>query len=213
MECPNCKHATSNTALLQCSHCGEAFERGPLEEFQHLEYLTEWLKDRAEISQSQKKDLLMVVEEKRSKLTAQLLPKEIKKEIVQEKPVEIKPAPVVKETPVQKAQTVSTPAPIPTPKPTPAPKPVPTPAPASVSKPAVVPAPKPAPISKPIAPPKPAPKPVAPPKPKRPPVDWKKVREQLADAVTSGALLRALLYLGAFMIVVSATVLVVRFWN
>ena len=31
--------------------------------------------------------------------------------------------------------------------------------------------------------------------------------------VVSGALLRGLLYLGAFMIVVSATILVVRFWN
>ncbi|HET7145380.1 MAG TPA: hypothetical protein VFI68_15270, partial [Anaerolineales bacterium] len=61
--------------------------------------------------------------------------------------------------------------------------------------------------------PKAAAKPVAPPKPKQPPVDWKKVRGQFADAASSGALLRALLYLGAFMIVISATVLVVRFWN
>ncbi len=59
----------------------------------------------------------------------------------------------------------------------------------------------------------PAPKPAAPPKPKQPPVDWKKVRERVVDAASSGALLRALLYLGAFMIVISATVLVVRFWN
>ncbi|MBI5823464.1 MAG: hypothetical protein HZB18_05500 [Chloroflexi bacterium] len=59
----------------------------------------------------------------------------------------------------------------------------------------------------------PAPKPVAPPKPKQPPIDWKKLQGQLADAASSGALLRALLYLGAFMIVISATVLVVRFWN
>ena len=34
----------------------------------------------------------------------------------------------------------------------------------------------------------------------------------IVEAATSGALLRALLYLGAFMIVVSATVLVIRFW-
>src|SRR4030095_2179519 len=74
-------------------------------------------------------------------------------------------------------------------------------------------------IPRPVIAPPPAPKPVvpqkpaAPPKPKRPPVDWKKVRESLADSVTSGALLRALLYLGAFMIVISATVLVIRFWN
>ncbi|HKY54881.1 MAG TPA: hypothetical protein VJM08_11270, partial [Anaerolineales bacterium] len=50
----------------------------------------------------------------------------------------------------------------------------------------------------------------APPKPPRPPIDWRKV---IVEAATSGALLRALLYLGAFMIVVSATVLVIRFWD
>jgi hypothetical protein len=61
--------------------------------------------------------------------------------------------------------------------------------------------------------PKPAPKPVEPPKPKQPPIDWKKVRERVGDAATSGALLRALLYLGAFMIVISVTVLVVLFWK
>ncbi len=60
---------------------------------------------------------------------------------------------------------------------------------------------------------KPAPKPAAPPKPKQPPIDWKKVRQQMGDAASSGALLRALLYLGAFMIVISATVLVIRFWS
>lgn len=174
MECPNCKHATSNTAILQCSHCGEAFERGPLEEFQHLEYLADWLKDRAELSALQKQDLLEIVEKKLNTLSAQLLPKA--------EPV------------VEKAQTVSTPVPLPTPAPTPAPKPVPSPAPASVSKPIAV----------------SAPKPVAPPKPAKPPMDWGKV---IAEAATSGALLRALLYLGAFMIVVSAAVLVIRFWN
>src|SRR6185503_10714484 len=41
-------------------------------------------------------------------------------------------------------------------------------------------------------------------------IDWRKV---ITEAATSGALLRALLYLGAFMIVVSATVLVIRFWD
>ncbi len=193
MECPNCKHTTNDTALLQCSHCGEAFERGPLEEFQHLEYLTSWLNDRSEISASQKRDLLESIGKKRSKLLAQLLPKEI----TQEKPVETEPV-------GEKEQAAPTPEPLPTPKITP------TPVPASVStapplstKPITAPTPKPA----------PPPKPIAPPKPKRPPVDWKKVRERFADAVTSGALLRALLYLGAFMIVISATVLVIRFWN
>ncbi len=189
MECPNCKHTTNDTALLQCSHCGEAFERGPLEEFQHLEYLTSWLKDLTAISPDQKRELLAIVEKKRDRLLDQLLPREITEE-----------KPVAKE----EAQAA------PTPKPIPSPKPIPTPKPASVSaapplttKSIAVPAPKPA----------TPPKPIVPPKPKSPPVDWKKVRERLADAVTSGALLRALLYLGAFMIVISATVLVIRFWN
>ncbi len=65
----------------------------------------------------------------------------------------------------------------------------------------------------PAAKPAPPPKPVAPPKPKQPPIDWKKVGKRVSDAASSGALLRALLYLGAFMIVISATVLVVRFWG
>ncbi|HSG45019.1 MAG TPA: hypothetical protein VLA72_17870 [Anaerolineales bacterium] len=221
MECPNCKHAASNTALLQCSHCGEAFERGPFEEYQHLEYLVEWLKDRSEISFFQRKELLTVVEKKRDKLLTQLLPKTVEKE----EPADVKPAPApVVTTPLPPTQPTVAPAPIETPKPEKSvdAKPAPVVPPPVTAKPAVVSAPKAtvAPASsvvtpKPVAPPKPkpAPKPVAPPKPKRPPVDWKKVREQIADAVTSGALLRALLYLGAFMIVVSATVLVVRFWN
>ena len=43
MECPNCKHATSNAALLQCSHCGESFERGLLEELGHIDYIKNWV--------------------------------------------------------------------------------------------------------------------------------------------------------------------------
>jgi hypothetical protein len=52
-----------------------------------------------------------------------------------------------------------------------------------------------------------------PPKPVRPKVDWAKWWERAWGLVVSGALLRGLLYLGAFMIVISAAVLVVRFWN
>lgn len=206
MECPNCKHAASNSTLLQCSHCGEAFERGPLEEFQHLEYLLLWLEKRTEISFSQQKELKKSVQKKQDALRSQLLPV-LKKET---------PAPVADVTP----------APPPKPEPAPAPMDIPQPQtkPTHVVqqpiKAAIVPPLKPAappklmPAPKPVAAkPAPAPKPVAPPKPQRPPVDWKKVRDQFADAVTSGALLRALLYLGAFMIVISATVLVVRFWN
>ena len=55
----------------------------------------------------------------------------------------------------------------------------------------------------------PAPKP----KPSEPVVDWGKLRGQIGAAAASGALLRALLYLGAFMIVVSLAILVARFWD
>jgi hypothetical protein len=190
MECPNCKHATGNTALLQCSHCGEAFERGPLEEYQHLEYLSNWLVDLSEISHVQKKELLEMVGKKQDALLKKLLPQAAP---AIQKPVEIKPAPapIAKATPVADAKPAPVAMKAETRQATP-PVPVAIPAPASKPKPTV------------------APKPAAPPKPKRPPIDWRKV---ITEAATSGALLRALLYLGAFMIVVSAAVLVIRFWN
>ena len=43
MKCPNCDHISDNSALVKCSHCGEAFERGLLEELGHLEYLQKWV--------------------------------------------------------------------------------------------------------------------------------------------------------------------------
>src|SRR6266498_627299 len=180
MECPKCKHATSDTALLQCSHCGESFERRPLEEYQHLEYLADWLVDRPEISQKLKEQLLALVENKQDTLLEQLLPKP---KIVEEP----KPAPIAEVMPPAVVIEV---------------EPKQTKILAPVVKPAIV--------AVPPSKPKAAPKPVAPPKPKRPAVDWRKV---ITGAATSGALLRALLYLGAFMIVVSAAVLVIRFWD
>ena len=60
--------------------------------------------------------------------------------------------------------------------------------------------------ARPAAPPPPA-------KPRRPPIDWGKLWEKTVQAAVSGALLRGLLYLGAFMIVVSITILVIRFWD
>jgi len=86
--------------------------------------------------------------------------------------------------PVPALEEVTPPAPL-------APMPVPTPAPAVTPL-----APRLAPL----------------PKPKRPPIDWGKVWEKIVEAAVSGALLRGLLYLGAFMIVISAAILVVRFW-
>ncbi|MGD8807452.1 MAG: hypothetical protein PVH65_16480, partial [Chloroflexota bacterium] len=53
----------------------------------------------------------------------------------------------------------------------------------------------------------------APPKPREPLIDWSRVKQKLSDAAASGMLLNVLLYLGAFMIVISAGILVVRFWE
>src|SRR5262245_1381195 len=85
MKCPNCQHRTSNTALLQCSQCGEAFERNLLEEYEHLEYLSIWLSLRSEISLGQIKQLTNVVQQKQTVIRAQLL-----RPIEGEKPVETK---------------------------------------------------------------------------------------------------------------------------
>ena len=51
------------------------------------------------------------------------------------------------------------------------------------------------------------------PAPPQPKFDWATWWERTWNIVVSGALLRGLLYLGALMIVVSAAVLVVRFWD
>lgn len=197
MKCPNCDHTSADSALVKCSHCGEAFERGQLEEWGHLEYLQKWvdryhadLGDTARFIQSrvgeQQRKLLKEIKGMAEAPKAESVPIARPEPPPAPKPVvpEVRPA-IERPTPVvmkAEAASVSTPAPLP--------------------KPAVV---------APVAPtPKPVPpKPAAPPKPPRPPIDWRKV---IVEAATSGALLRALLYLGAFLIVVSATVLVIRFW-
>jgi hypothetical protein len=46
MKCPNCHHV-SDTALLKCGACGEAYDRDTLETLQHVEYLVAWLDERA----------------------------------------------------------------------------------------------------------------------------------------------------------------------
>jgi hypothetical protein len=46
MKCPHCHHV-SDTALLECSACGETYHRATLETFQHLEYLLAWLDEQA----------------------------------------------------------------------------------------------------------------------------------------------------------------------
>jgi hypothetical protein len=198
MKCPNCDHHSDNSALVKCSHCGEAFERELLEELEQLEYLQKWVDkyrpeigDKAQFIQSrvgeQYRKLLREIKGVAEAPKAASVPLVRQEPSPAPKPVipEVKPI-IEKPTPVRmqaKATSVST----------------------------LPPAPKPA-CAAPVVPsPKPAPrKPAAPPRPPRPPIDWRKV---IVEAATSGALLRALLYLGAFMIVVSAAVLVIRFWN
>jgi hypothetical protein len=97
------------------------------------------------------------------------------------------------------AAAPSAPAPLPTPPPAAALQPRPAPAGAAVT-----------------APPRRTPEPSAPaarPKRERPRVDWRAGWGMLVEAAASGALLRGLLYLGAFMIVVSISILVLRFWE
>src|SRR5512134_2981245 len=84
MKCPNCQHTTSDTAILQCSQCGEAFERNLLEEYQHLEYLTRWLADRPELSFSQMRRLTDSIEKRKNVIIAQLLPKAAEADIAPE---------------------------------------------------------------------------------------------------------------------------------
>src|SRR3990170_4218683 len=43
MKCPNCDRVSDQSALVKCSHCGESFERGLLEELGHLDYLQKWV--------------------------------------------------------------------------------------------------------------------------------------------------------------------------
>src|SRR5262245_9417866 len=57
MKCPNCAHV-SDTALLKCSACGEAYDRAALETLQHLEYVVDWLNAQAGESAAEARQLL-----------------------------------------------------------------------------------------------------------------------------------------------------------
>jgi len=76
-------------------------------------------------------------------------------------------------------------------------------------------APTPAPAREPAPAPTPVPEPVPVARPTRPAItfDWGRWWDRAWGLVVSGALLRGLLYLGAFMIVVAAAVLAVRYWD
>jgi hypothetical protein len=100
--------------------------------------------------------------------------------------------PVAVETPAPAAEVAVEASPLPAPEPPPV-----TEVPAETV---------PAPEATPVAPP-------APPQPRRPLIEWGKLWDKTVEAFVSGAALRGLLYLGAFMIVVSAMVLVVVYWD
>ena len=190
MKCPNCNHASDDSLLLSCSECGSAFERGPLEKLQHLDFMRQWLE---EYDLSDANDTVHIIARKIQEQYEEML-----KEIKGEQVLEEEEGPAIQEiTPEPEFIPTETPEPVSIPEAI-------APSVAETKIEVVVP---------PIPKPAPPPKITAPPKPKRPPIDWKKVRERIGEAASSGALLRALLYLSAFMIVVSATVLVVRFWN
>ena len=189
MKCPNCNHVSDDSSLLKCSQCEDAFERGQLEELGHIDYMQKWLED---YDLSNANDTIRIISKKVQEQREEIL-KEIKGEHVHEEET-----PIVQEiSPEPAISLIDIPEPVSIPEAT-------APSVAETKIEPVIPVP---------LEPAPPPKKVVPPKPKRPPVDWKKVRARFAEAATSGALLRALLYLSAFMIVISATVLVVRFWN
>lgn len=213
MECPNCHHEASATALVKCSHCGKAYERQLLEEYEHIGYLLEWLEKHQEelgknvsvlktglVNRETELEHLMRVGETPTQAAKPAVETATPTIAPQPKAPAVEPAPQLPLTP--KAAIPAAPA---TPKPAPAPIPLQasTPVAAAVS----------APLPQ-AAPAKPAPRPApVPPKPAQPPIEWGKLWDNAVNFVVSGALLRALLYMGAFMIVISAAVLVISFWN
>jgi len=147
MKCPHCQHKTSDKAILQCSHCGEAFERGPLEEYEHLKYLQSWLIDRPEIGIDQRMALLEIASTRQEELLTKLLP-----QVAPKAPVEKQPTPTVEIAPPAPMA-----APAPKPQPTPSPAPAATSKPVTAAVPVAAPAPKPVPAvpAKSVATPKP----------------------------------------------------------
>ena len=221
MKCPNCNHV-STAALFKCSSCGEAYDRTSLETLEHLDYVLAWLNQREQAAdlkpeayESLRGAALKQLEAARAALHLPTVAPKPASPLVVAQPA---PVPVI-------APAVPAPQP---PSPPPAPAPTPTLAATHPPKKVVVPAslatqsatatgPTPVAPAKPVAPARPTPpKPVQPAKPAKPPappINWGKVWERAWGLVVSGALLRGLLYLGAFMIVVSAIVLVIAYWR
>jgi hypothetical protein len=181
MKCPQCAHE-DNQKNVQCARCRREYRWVDLEEWQHWEFLSDWLTEQEGVLDETTRTLMLAeAATKRDLLLKKLVP------------------------------------PRPTPKPRPKPEPAPQPVAIAIGEAKAAAA---APIAN---PPKPQKMPVAPAKPARqtrqrpsvqmPHVNWSHVWDGVVEAAVSGALLRGILYLGAFMIVVSLTILVVRFWD
>src|SRR5919109_1153582 len=130
MKCPNCDHTSDDSALVKCSHCGGAFERGLLEELGHLEYLQKWvdkyhvdLGDTARFIQSRVgerqrkllKEIKGIAEAPKAEsvpIVRQELPPAPKPVISEVKPVIEKPTPAMMKA---EGTSVSRPAPAPRP--------------------------------------------------------------------------------------------------
>ena len=201
MECPNCHHQASPTSLVKCSHCGESFERQILEEYEHLHYLILWLNEHREPVGKNADSLLADLKNRQARLQnrMRLAPPNFAPAL----PAQPERPAIVE--PVTRPLAAQTAAPEPLIK-IASPQPIPATLPAQAAPPPAVT------VSGPVAQPVPSPLP-APSTPPSPPVDWGKIWDNAVNFVVSGALLRALLYMGAFMIVVSAAVLVINFWN
>jgi hypothetical protein len=190
MKCPHCKHESAAGVLVKCTDCGQYYDRSLLEEFEHLEYLLKWI----ELNTHQ---LGPHAQELQDQLATQISGLRNRMHLPEEAAPIPSPAPVV----VTASQALSSIA---------APSQALAPAAPEVASP---PPPPPAPDPLPAPQPAPIPQPPSPARPASPPIDWSKVWDKAVNFITSGLLLRSLLYLGAFMTVVSATVLVVRFWD
>ena len=86
MKCPHCQNTTDKSQVIKCTHCGQQYERGQFEEYQHLEYLHDWIQNQSGRLGDQAKSLLAEVEtrqaEARQLLGIQLRPvEEVAKEL------------------------------------------------------------------------------------------------------------------------------------
>ncbi len=206
MKCPHCKHESAAGVLVKCSGCGQYYDRSLLEEFEHLEYLVKWMELNTHQLGPNAQNLLDQLVTQQNGLRNRL---HLSETALPPQAVPNAPQPGLIVTPA--AEPPVTPA-QPTPAPSLALSTSALPAAVLVTHAALqaeiapaLPLPETKPVSTPeaVTAPRPAPKKSAP----------AFSLDKAFSFITSGMLLRSLLYLGAFMTVVSATVLVVRFWD